>query len=75
MRKLEGSDILFLGRDPAVFWNAEIITASVELVDRASTDRISMVIVDADDGANGSVICAIKPALLRIRRADMDGIY
>ncbi|MDE1488124.1 hypothetical protein KKI90_17745 [Xenorhabdus bovienii] len=31
------SDILFLGRDPAVFWNAEIITASVEFNDRVES--------------------------------------
>lgn len=28
------SDIVFLGRDPAVFYNAEIITAGVEFADR-----------------------------------------
>ncbi|CAM4394239.1 MULTISPECIES: hypothetical protein [Klebsiella/Raoultella group] len=31
------SDILFLGRDPAVFWNAEIITASEAFNDRVES--------------------------------------
>lgn len=31
------SDILFLGRDSAVFWNAEIITASLEFSDRVES--------------------------------------
>jgi len=56
------SDILFLGRDSAVFWNAEIITASVEFSDRVESIAFNEAWSMLDDGERFCDLCN-KPAL------------
>lgn len=68
------SDILFLGRDPAVFWNAEIITAS-----EAFNDRVESIAFDEAwsmlDDDERQYDFRYKSAFPPVRWADMDGIY